>query len=194
MPRPDVTRSATFSCCRTYRWSLSRIWGPSPALVIAGLNPSTADELQDDPTIRRGTGFARAWGHGGLVMVNLFAFRSTDPRRLREAADPIGPENDATLRIMTEGRRVLLAWGVHGTLMGRDRAVIELLRDRELVTLGLTKDGHPRHPLYVPGATLPIPFVPKAPVGPVARSSPPGRGNTPGNRRIEAQSPGGPSV
>jgi hypothetical protein len=163
---PIDARDARFSLCRTYRYSLTRYWRhPGPELVVIGLNPSTADEKQDDPTIRRCIDFAQRWEFSGLIMLNLFAYRSTDPLGLRGVADPVGPDNDAVLRSITRDRRVLCAWGaatkvsklVHGP-NGRARAVLEQLATRDLVCLRRTKAGHPEHPLYVPGNTQPIRF------------------------------------
>lgn len=116
------------------------------------LNPSTADATLDDPTIRRCRGFAKGWGMGGLVVVNLFAFRATSPAALKSSADPVGPENDDAIHDAVVGSRaVVAAWGVHGRLLGRADQVLGLLREigREPMCLGVTKDGYPRHPLYV---------------------------------------------
>lgn len=149
-----------------YRYSLTRVWNVDPSvirprtLVVVGLNPSTADEKTDDPTIRRCMGFARSWGYDGLSMVNLFAFRSTDPTALKLLGrDPVGPENDRVLRDVATGRRVLCAWGVHGAHQGRDRTVMKLLAGADLVCLERTKGGHPKHPLYVRADTVPIPYT-----------------------------------
>jgi hypothetical protein len=91
--------SAVFSTCRRYRYVLRRIWDRStPPAMFVGLNPSTADEVKDDPTVRRCIGYAKRWGFGGLIMTNIFAFRSTDPNALVELDDPVGPRNDAWLR------------------------------------------------------------------------------------------------
>lgn len=130
-----VTRDAFLSPCRTYRWWLRRYWSTAPLLAIVGLNPSTADATKDDPTIRRCVGFARSWGHGGIVMLNLFAFRSTDPIALLNAGDPVGPLNDGYLAQHTSERRVLCAWGARGG--DRARVVAQNLRalGRELVCL-----------------------------------------------------------
>jgi hypothetical protein len=144
--------SAQFSCCRTYRYSLRRIWSERPLVLFVGLNPSTADETTDDPTVRRCIGFARRWRHGGLLLVNLFAYRSTDPAGLKRASDPIGPENDAAILDCCQSvTRVVVAWGVHGILEYRDRQVLSLLS--RPYCLGLTKSGAPRHPLYLSAAT-----------------------------------------
>jgi len=106
--------SATFSPCRNYRYLLSRrLCDPESNnishCVFIGLNPSTADETVDDPTIRRCMGFARSWGFGWLVMLNLFAFRSTDPRALKTAHDPVGQDNDAFLRTYTKNAGIIIA-------------------------------------------------------------------------------------
>jgi hypothetical protein len=123
------------------------------------LNPSTADAERDDPTIRRCGGFARAWGFGAMTVVNLFALRATDPARLRRARDPIGRDNDRHIAEAAAGADALvLAWGIHGALRDRDRAVLALLSELRPSCLGLTRGGHPRHPLYLPRAAAPVPF------------------------------------
>lgn len=145
-------RSATFDPARTYRYKLERHWGDAAPAVFVMLNPSTADAFVDDPTIRRCVAFARREGCGGLVVVNLFALRATDPKALRSHPDPVGPLNDTFLsdaRLL--GSSVIAAWGAHGSLHGRDEAVARLLAGRAVQCLGVTKDGHPCHPLYLPG-------------------------------------------
>ena len=150
--------SATFSECRQYRYALFRSWAnadvqPGHTAVFIGLNPSTADETQDDPTIRRCIGFAKRWGYDTLIMLNLFAWRSTDPAGLRATADPVGKLTDTWIKALTKDAGVIVAaWGTHGSLHGRDRAVLDLLarNGRVVQSLGLTKGGHPRHPLYLP--------------------------------------------
>ncbi len=138
----------------TYRYTLRRELAPllpGPRVLFVMLNPSTATDDIDDPTIRRCIDFAKRWGCSSLSVVNLFAARATDPRELKRMDDPIGPDNDLT--IMSEAARadtVVLAWGVHGAYLGRDQDVLVLLRPLKPRHLGLTKDGHPRHPLYVP--------------------------------------------
>jgi hypothetical protein len=124
---------------------------------VIGLNPSTADEVHDDPTIRRCVGYARGWGFGGLVVTNLFAWRSTDPAALREVEDPVGPGNDAVL--IDEAASaciVLVGWGALGGLGSRGSAVRRLLGDRGVFCLGITKGGEPRHPLYLRRAAVPV--------------------------------------
>ena len=122
-----------FSPCRTYRYALWREWiGGDGYVMFIGLNPSTADETQDDPTIRRCIAFAKAWGYGGLSMTNLFAFRATDPKKMKAVADPIGPENDAhLLRLARDAGVIVAAWGANGTHRGRDADVRELLKDHQ---------------------------------------------------------------
>lgn len=142
-----------------YRYMLMRRWGHDERQVLwVMLNPSTADALQDDPTVRRCRIFSRRWGYGGMTVVNLFALRATDPRLLAASPDPVGPDNDATI---LEGLRthqlVIAAWGVHGALRGRDRTVRELMQRAGAVVhhLGLTSAGQPKHPLYLRGDTIP---------------------------------------
>src|SRR5882724_4976365 len=94
----DIGNGAVLSDCERYRYALWRRWAERPAVLFVGLNPSTADALQDDPTIRRCIRFAKAWGYGALYMGNLFAFRATDPRAMKAEADAVGPDNDGWLR------------------------------------------------------------------------------------------------
>lgn len=122
------------------------------------LNPSTADADVDDPTIRRCVSFARAWGHGGVKVVNLFALRSPCPNALHDADDPVGPGNDDAIIEATFETRTIAAWGMHGAKMQQNLHVLDLLKAVPLECLAKTKYGHPKHPLYVPGDTLPIPF------------------------------------
>lgn len=147
-----MTRGAHFSRDRRYRYRLWRRWDPSlPIVAFCMLNPSTADESTDDPTIRRCIGFARSWGYGGLEVVNLFALRATDPRELRLARDPIGCLNDAyVLDAAARSAAIVIAWGAHGVFRARGAAALELLSPRaQLLALGWTKAGEPRHPLYL---------------------------------------------
>lgn len=154
-----IVSQVRFSSDRRYRYYLERRWDPAPVCCFVMLNPSTADELQDDPTVRRCLGFARAWGHGALAVVNLFALVSTNPLVLQHEPDPIGPENDRwILRAVTQSSRVVLAWGANGALLGRGAQVRELLRDHpDVYTLGTTASGQPRHPLYIPATAQLVP-------------------------------------
>lgn len=157
-----TTASATISPCETYRYDLQRSWiGGEGYVLFVGLNPSTADATQDDPTIRRCIGYAKAWGFAGLRMGNLFAWRGTDPNAMVQASkagiDVIGPDNDRHLRQAAAGAAlVVAAWGARGTLHGRDRAVRDMLPGMHV--LKLTRDGHPGHPLYLPKALKPAPW------------------------------------
>jgi hypothetical protein len=150
--------SAVFSACGRYRYVLRRSWDAAlPSVLIIGLNPSTADATADDPTIRRCIRFARDWGYGSLLVANLFAFRCTEPRRLRAVADPVGPRNNWWLaRLGRQADLIVAAWGVGGALLERDVKVLRRLGN--IRCLGLTKAGHPRHPLYLPAAIRPRPF------------------------------------
>ena len=152
-----ITKSAIFSKCRTYRYSLSRVWNTSlPGMLWIVLNPSTATETEDDPTIRRCMRFAASWGYGGIVMCNLFAVRATDPKVMLAHPIPVGPENDTWVDAYSrEVALIVAAWGTHGRHMHRDMEVMELLRREseqgKIKCLKLTKDGAPWHPLYVKG-------------------------------------------
>jgi hypothetical protein len=137
---------------------LERAWGRGHSrLLIIGLNPSTADALLDDPTIRRCVGFARALGHDGLLVGNLFAARSTSPDALREFSDPVGPDNDAWLqKLEKRAARVVVAWGNGGCLAGRNQEVLRLITSPHC--FGTTALGEPRHPLYLPASATLQPF------------------------------------
>jgi hypothetical protein len=115
------TPETILSPCRTYRYSLWREWiGGDGYVLFIGLNPSTADETNDDQTIRRCIGFAKAWGFAGVCMANLFAFRATDPKVMMQAADPVGRDNDAWLRTLSDAASLVVgAWGVGGSYLVR---------------------------------------------------------------------------
>lgn len=151
---------AVFSHDRRHRYLLWRTWDARLSLLnVIGLNPSTADETQDDPTIRRCIRFARDWGHGGLVMTNIFGFRSTDPAGLLAVPDPIGEGNDSAIRwAAAQSGKVLAAWGCHGSLLGRGAAVVRLLAGVPVLCLARNRDGSPKHPLYVRADAQPIPL------------------------------------
>jgi len=126
--------------------------------MFIGLNPSTADESKDDPTIRRCMNYAKDWGYTALVMANLFAFRSTDPRRMLLCEDPVGPSNNDYLLGFAEGARLIVAaWGTGGDHLGRARSVKTMLPPMHV--LRLTKGGHPGHPLYLPKSLRPQPWA-----------------------------------
>ena len=161
---PEGAATATFDPSRTYRYRLSRAWDPAgPVVAFVMLNPSTADAASLDPTVRRCIGFARAWGFGTLEVVNLFAFRATAPADLVRAPEPVGVGNDrAIVDAVRRADRVVVAWGTRGTHLGRGGAVSALLGSCRVrpVALGTTRDGHPRHPLYVRGDTASEPWLP----------------------------------
>lgn len=156
-----IHSEAVYSACGSYRYSLSRRWGAGAGLVWVMLNPSTATEERNDPTIERCQRRAAALGLPGFAVVNLFAFRATRPADLRAAAAPVGPENDRLLlQAARDAALILCGWGTHGAHLGRGAQVEALLRQAGLPLhhLGLTREGHPRHPLYVGYATGPQPW------------------------------------
>lgn len=154
---------AVFSDCERYRYLLTRIWDPAgrKALFIM-LNPSTADEIKNDPTVERCERRARALGFGAFRVCNIFAFRATDPKVMRAASNPNGSENDAAI-IDSCGwaDQVICAWGTHGAYQNRGDAVANLVKasGQSALHLGLSKAGHPKHPLYISYATQPEPWL-----------------------------------
>lgn len=158
--------SAVFSPCRRYRYALSRqldSTGRGTCAFIM-LNPSTADASRDDPTIRRCMGFARGWGYHRLEVRNIFAYRSMNPTQLASAEDPVGESNDRALREASRASDLIIcAWGAWRGGWERSRRVLEILGGVDLYCLGATKDGHPRHPLYLPSVTRLQPW----PVSPI---------------------------
>lgn len=162
-------RQAIFSPCKLYRYSLLIRWDGAPLCQFIGLNPSTADAMKDDPTVRRCKGFAKRWGFGGIIMSNLFAYRATKPADLKRAAQPIGErglfitagakefaeQNDFHIwqDDIASGRTVA-AWGADGAYLERDKAVCRMLTG--LYCLGLTQSHAPRHPLYVRADAPPV--------------------------------------
>jgi hypothetical protein len=155
----DRRRGAVLSDDREYRYRLRRCWDVTdPIVAFVMLNPSTADETADDPTVRRCIGYAKEWGYGTLLVGNLFALRTPNPDDLTDHPRPVGPQNDAWLRrIATEADRVVAAWGANGDIMGRGEVVAKQL-DSELHALDTTRDGHPVHPLYQPAGIDPEPY------------------------------------
>lgn len=155
----DAESRAVYSPCMRYRYSLTRIWhaeGPKALFVL--LNPSTATEAQNDPTVERCERRARELGFGAFGVVNIFAFRATDPKVMRGVADPVGPLNDPAIAdAALWADRIICAWGTHGAHLERGAEVLALLRARDLPLyhFGLTKEGHPRHPLYLGYAVAP---------------------------------------
>jgi hypothetical protein len=143
---------AVYSDCERYRYLLTRTWGSGRKALFVMLNPSTATELQNDPTVERCQRRAVALGFGAFRVTNIFAFRATDPKVMRAAADPVGPENDAAILDSANwADMILCAWGNHGLHLGRGALVADFLRQTgaPLFHLGLTGQDQPRHPLYV---------------------------------------------
>jgi len=159
---PEVG-SAVFSNCGTYRYILRRIWDENrPPLVFVMLNPSTADGFDDDPTMRRCIGFAQRENAGGMVVVNLFAFRSPYPEDLKTTSDPVGPENDQHLldvftQAKAQGSTVICAWGQPGKYLKRKQEVVALLRQANLQAYQLG-EGVQKHPLYLAAETPLLPL------------------------------------
>lgn len=154
---------ATFSADRVYRYSLKRLWqNGAPRHCWVMLNPSTADALKLDPTIRRCVNFSKAWGAGSIEIVNAYALRSTDPRAIKDRVDPFGRLNHVFIRSASaRAERTIVAWGTHVEDAAYWRDHRESTCTKDLVSLlkapvfclGKTKDGHPKHPLYVPAST-----------------------------------------
>lgn len=150
--------SATFSDDMKYRYVLERAWKPANGrCAFIGLNPSTADEVKNDPTVSRCINYARAWGYGAFVMLNAFALRSTDPKALYSEADPVGAENDRwILEEAGKASIVVAAWGTHARLNRRHEKLMDMLP--VLHCLGTTKDGYPKHPLYLRKDEKPVEY------------------------------------
>lgn len=151
-----MKNTAKLSQCRKYRYALWRTWDDSkPHVMFVCLNPSTADENTDDPTLRKCISYAKSWGYGGVCMANLFAFRATDPLEMKAAKDPIGKVNDKWLLDLAKDAGLLVAaWGNDGSFMNRSKEVISLLPN--LHCLKLNKSGEPAHPLYQKAKLEPI--------------------------------------
>jgi hypothetical protein len=148
---------ALFSPCRKYRYKLWRVWdNTKPMITFIGLNPSTANETSDDPTIRRVITFAKTWGYGGVNMMNLFAWVSPHPQDLKTVEDPLG-DNDKLLKAVAEqSAAIVFAWGTFKEAQGRGKDVKRMFPDA--LALGINADGSPKHPLYIKGDTLPIKY------------------------------------
>ena len=158
---PSAQRNtAHLSRCRRYRYALWRTWDASlPRVMFIGLNPSTADERNDDPTLVRCMNFARDWGYGGVIMANLFAWRATDPAELKRVGEPVGRANNRWLRrLAQEAGLVVAAWGNDGTYLDRGAQVVAMLGP--LQCLKQNRSGQPAHPLYQRADTQPVPLAP----------------------------------
>jgi hypothetical protein len=147
---------AILSPCGLYRYKLTRTWEHGeyafPPMAFVMLNPSTADAKDDDPTIRRCVGFAKREKCGGIIVVNLYAFRTKDPKVMAAAADPVGPDNDAHIaNVIREAKKIVVAWGACGPDTARVDAVLKLIADAGQTPwcLGITAKKQPRHPLML---------------------------------------------
>ena len=152
--------TAIFSHDGKYRYLLKREWEKDGNNVLfIMLNPSTADAFVFDPTVKRCFDFAHAWGYTSMSVCNLYAFRSTDPKKLKAEIDPVGKDNNEWLyHAGSDARMIIAAWGTQGTLLRRDQEVITLITTdlgKDLYCLEMTKEGHPKHPLYMKGDTKP---------------------------------------
>ncbi|WP_299193191.1 DUF1643 domain-containing protein [uncultured Litoreibacter sp.] len=161
--KDDAASTANYSDCERYRYDLTRIWDASQRkIAFVMLNPSTATEVQNDPTVERCERRARALGYGSFRVCNIFAWRDTDPRKMRKAADPVGPLNDAAIvEACAWADTIVCAWGTHGEHLERGPAVGALMREtgKPLYHLGLSKAGHPKHPLYISYSQQPVPWT-----------------------------------
>ncbi len=153
-----MDKGATLSEDRKYRFELHRIFDNSkPLIAFVGLNPSTADEEIDDPTITKCINYTKKWGYGGFYFVNLFAFRATEPKEMQKAQDPVGQGNDILLKsVFGKVAKVICCWGELGTFMDRGNQVLKLIENPYY--LKLNKNGQPAHPLYLKSDLLPIPY------------------------------------
>lgn len=160
-----VERTCYISTCGLYRYWLRHTWDEDrPLLGFCLLNPSKADAKTDDRTVSKITRYAIRWGYGSFVIVNLFAFRATDPQELYTAKDPIGPRNDmCILDQLDQCNKVVLGWGNHGSWRGRAHAVLGMMRSHlrlvRLTCLGANKDGSPIHFLYQPDRAELVPYL-----------------------------------
>lgn len=153
----DVYSQAGYSPCRRFRYTLIRRFGKKAAtrkerIAFIGLNPSTATERVNDPTVRRCIGYALQWGYREFIMLNAFGLRSTDPKGLLQVDDPNGPGNDDAIRIWAKKSNVVVCcWGIHAGLNNRHQTLVDHLRKWGVSAqcLGVTQAGYPRHPLYL---------------------------------------------
>lgn len=163
----NIRKDAYISSCGGYRYRLERWWDESkPPCLFVMLNPSTADASNDDPTIRRCIAFAKSWGYGGIWVVNLFALRTPSPKEMMENPKPNPGDEEYQMKLVMDFVRekkgiCIAAWGAHGWWQQQNQKVIKWFRDKNipLFALGFTKDGHPKHPLYVRGDTKPVEFA-----------------------------------
>ena len=155
-------RTCSFSADRLYRYALEIRWDSGSLFTVIGLNPSTADETKDDPTIRRCKDFAKACHCGALLMLNVFAYRSTDYRTLFTARDPVGPANSPgeIFGRAQDSKYIVAAWGQHSDRKWKYRYQPHAVANEipRLDCFRVLQSGHPEHPLYLPKTCIPIPF------------------------------------
>ena len=158
-----TTSWATYSDCETYRFALTRTWDPKGRKVMfVMLNPSKATEVANDPTVERCEARAKTLGFGAFMVTNLFSLRETDPHAMRKHPYPVGEATDDALQNGADwADMTIAAWGVHGVHQRRNTEVVSLFQshNQPLHCLGETKDGHPRHPLYLPYSAQPQPWI-----------------------------------
>ena len=150
-----LTTPAMFSDCRKYRYTLLRKWDSGNKMCqFIGLNPSTADEINNDPTIRRCIRYAKEWGYDGMYMTNLFVYRATNPSDMKQQDDPIGSDNDAYLLYISHNVETTIAvWGNGGVYKSRDKTVLSMITP--IYYLHITQQNTPAHPLYLPSYLTP---------------------------------------
>ena len=156
----NSSKGAIISYCQKYRYALWRNWDlTKDKVMFIGLNPSTADHIEDDPTIRRCINFAKSWGYGGLYMTNLFSYRTSNPDKLRKAKDPIGnPKNDEWIKkLYSQSSIIIAAWGNLSLHKNRKKEISHLCPNMHC--LKTNKTGNPGHPLYQPSNLKPVKFV-----------------------------------
>lgn len=162
---PIEAGPCVFDKHRKHRYYLRRMWHPDrDTIAFIGLNPSIADEYKNDRTVSRCIAFAKNWGYGSVIMLNLFSWIATDPAAMKKVTDPTGdPANAAHIQTVCSqvAKQVIACWGHHGTHMDRDTEIVTLLNMSGVApyNLGLTKEGHPRHPLYLRGDVEPQEWV-----------------------------------
>ena len=149
---------ADFSSCRKYRYTLWRTWSSNkPKVMFLGLNPSTADEVKNDPTVTRCIKYAQKWGYGGMYMMNIFAFRTTYPVELKKAKNPIGPDNDKWIKLISNKVDLSVgACGNDGQYLNRSITIKQLVDN--LHCLKINNSGEPAHPLYLKASLKPFRF------------------------------------
>ncbi len=155
-----MKKTAAISADSLYRYALSRIWDEEKGLVtFVALNPSTADADEDDPTIRRLVNFTKSWGYGGFHVVNLFAYRATNPKQLKKVDDPIGSENNNWIKqLVSKSRLNVVCWGNGQGLKfdGRDKEILNLIKNPHCISV--TNQGNPGHPGRLPEGLKPKPY------------------------------------